>query len=68
MVSYKDMRTEMGMSQQEVADVLGINRSYFCYIENYKRNFNLLKAIEFAKLYQEKTGKQLNFISDIRHY
>lgn len=67
MLTYKDMRNEMGMTQQEVANVLGVTKSSYSYIENYKRGFSLSKYKDFAQLYEDRTGKEINFLFDVKH-
>ena len=67
MLTYKDLRTEMGMTQQQIADYLGVTKSSYSMIENYKRGFALPKCADFVRLYSEKTGKEINFLFDVKH-
>lgn len=67
MLTYKDMRTEMGMTQSQVGAYLGKSKSSISLIESYKRGMNLSDFIQFYKLYVEKTGKAPNIITDITH-
>lgn len=67
MLTYRDMRNEMGMTQQEVADFLGVTKSSYSYIENYKRGFSLTKCRDFVRLYEDRTGKEINFLFDVKH-
>ena len=48
-----DLRTELGLSQQDVADRIGISRQYYQMIENgeRKKNLALSLASSFAVLF-----------------
>lgn len=65
--NYKKIRSEMGLTQRELAKKLGMCSSMYCNIENYKRPLKLDKAITFAYLYSKSTGKQINFLNDVKH-
>ena len=67
MKTYKDMREEMGLTQAQVADALGISRPYYSFIECYKRNFSLNKAIDFFNLYAKKTGNEIDFLHEVKY-
>lgn len=67
MLTYRDLRSQMGMTQQEVANYLGITKSSYSMIENYKRGFTLPKCVDFVRLYNEKTGNDVNFLFDVKH-
>ena len=65
--TYKKLRAEMGMAQKELADKLGIPQSIYFYIENYEMPLKLDKAILFYKLYKSRTGKDINFLTNVKH-
>lgn len=65
--TYKDLREQMGLKQYELATILGLTDSHYCLIEHYKRKLSISKAIEFDRLYKKKTGKDINFLADVRH-
>lgn len=66
MKTYKDIRTEMEMTQKETADFLGMSKSSYCLIENYKRRFEVTKLISFLKLYKDKTGNDVDFFTELK--
>lgn len=68
MTTLKDMRTEMGMTQRDVAKELGITPSFYSYVENYKRKLSLEKVVELSALYETVTGKSINFLKDVKLY
>lgn len=65
--TYKKLRTEMKMTQRELSKKLGMNNSYYCLVENYKRPLKLDKAILFVKIYNAQTGNDINFLTDVKH-
>lgn len=67
MLTYKDMRTEMGMTQSQVGTYLDKSKSSISLIEAYKRGMNLTDFLKFYGLYVEKTGKTPNILTDITH-
>lgn len=67
MLTYKDMRNEMGMTQAQLGEHLNKTKSYVSLVENYKRKMSLVDFVPFYNLYVEKTGKSPNVITDIRH-
>lgn len=65
--TYKDLRNEMSMTQDEVAKYLGISKSTISLIENYKRGLSLSNCVKYVALYNERTGKNIDFINDVKH-
>ena len=65
--TYKDMRLEMGMTQQDIAEYLKITNSCVSLYENYKRRMAVPTCVRFVQLYKDTTGKDIDFINDIRH-
>lgn len=47
-----DMRVERGVSQQEIADILFMDRSTYAYYESGKSNIGVFSLIKLAKLYE----------------
>ena len=43
----RDAREKKGLSQEEMANELGISRSYYAMIETGRRNFSFKLAIKF---------------------
>lgn len=56
----KQVRTARNMTQQEVADSMGVSRVYYSQWENDTRNINANQLMEFAKI----VGVTLDYFSD----
>lgn len=46
----RDLRHARGLSQQAMADALGVNRAYLSGIERADRNVTLISLVRFADL------------------
>ena len=46
--NLKCARIEAGLSQQQVADVLGKPQSYIAKVEGYERRLDIIELIEFS--------------------
>jgi len=47
--NIKKIREEKGLSQEELANIAGFDRTYISLIERGKRNLSLLNLCRFAK-------------------
>lgn len=56
-VKLKTIRVNNNLTQQEVAEVLGISRAYYGMIENGKRNPTLKLANNIANFFNEDIQK-----------
>lgn len=62
----KDIRTAKKISQEKLADIIGVSRQTICYIENYQYNPSakvaclLCKALDckFEKLFYLEEGSE----------
>ena len=45
----KELRTKLGMSQEELADVCGLHRTYIGSVERGERNLSLQNIIRIAR-------------------
>lgn len=57
----RKLRKEKGMSQEQLADAAGIERSYMGTIERGERNPTLLKVHNIAKALKVSAGQLLPF-------
>ena len=57
----RKLRTEKEMSQETLADIAGIERSYMGTIERGERNPTLLKVYKIAKALKVHSSKLLPF-------
>lgn len=57
----RKLRKEKGMSQEQLADEAGIERSYMGTIERGERNPTLLKVFRIAKALKVSAGDLLPF-------
>lgn len=48
----RDLREDSDLSQQEIADMLGINQSYYSKCERNVRILHLTDAVKLAEFYQ----------------
>ena len=55
----KEIRKEKGLSQQEVADKLGINRTSLSKIENGKQELSSTQLFQLSRLYEVDPYKLL---------
>lgn len=46
-------RTRLGLSQQQLADMLGTSKQYINNLENRKKAVSLKRALEFAEIMEE---------------
>lgn len=53
-MNLKDVRKYNNYSQQEMAKLLNISKSYYCQIENNQRNLSYLMAFKIAKIFGKK--------------
>lgn len=58
-VMLKGIREEKGLSQQEVADKLGINRTSLSKIENGKQVLSSIQLFQLSRLYEVDPYKLL---------
>jgi len=59
--NVKRLRKEKKISQEQLADLAGIERSYMGTIERGQRNPTLLKVYKIAKALKVSAGKLLPF-------
>jgi len=57
----RKLRKERGMTQEQLADAAGIERSYMGTIERGERNPTLLKVYRIAKALKVSAGQLLPF-------
>ncbi len=57
----RKLRKEKGMSQEQLADLAGIERSYMGTIERGERNPTLMKVYNIAKSLKVSAGQLLPF-------
>ena len=48
--TWKEIREQLGMTQQELSDKIGITRDLYCMKENYKRPMRLEEALIISQL------------------
>jgi len=46
----RGFRRQVGLTQKQIAEKLGISESYYCQIENNKRRMSLQTALEIAAI------------------
>ena len=56
-------RKRVGYSQQEVADLMGINRSTLAYLESGKTQPDAKKILQFCRIYHISTRRFLLFLA-----
>lgn len=60
-IRIRNLRTEAGWSQEELADKTGFHRTYIGMIERGERNLSLRNIETFAKTFNISISKLLNF-------
>lgn len=50
----KEVRYKNKMTLQQVADLVGISKAYYCQLENGKRRLFYVTAVEIAKVFNVK--------------
>lgn len=53
-MQLKKARTEAGLDQKKVAELLGKTQSYISKIESGQRKIDIVQLKEFAKIYKKK--------------
>lgn len=48
----KELRKNMGISQEELADMVGLDRTYITSVERGKRNISIVNVEKLAKALQ----------------
>ncbi len=48
----KELRNNMGISQEELADMVGLDRTYITSVERGKRNISIVNVEKLAKALQ----------------
>lgn len=66
MKTWKDVRTDLGMSQRDFSDALGMTVAAWSRKENYKREVKIAEACRIIELYFGKTGQYLRIGTDIK--
>ena len=57
----KELRDERGLTQEQLAEKLGVSANYVGMIERAERNTALLKVFKLAKALEVKTSTLFNF-------
>ena len=57
MDNLKKLRKQFGYKCQDMADVLGITKSFYWQIENKQRRLSYLMAVKIAKIFNTKPDK-----------
>lgn len=53
-MNLKELRIKNNYSQQKMADILNISKSFYCQIENKQRTLSYPMAIKIAKIFNLK--------------
>jgi len=53
----RELRLEKGLTQQELAEKLGVSTNYIGMVERAERNTSLLKVFKLAKILEVKTSE-----------
>ena len=59
----RNLRKEIGWSQEELADACGLHRTYVGAVERGERNVSLLNIVEFARALRVKPADLLEGIA-----
>jgi transcriptional regulator with XRE-family HTH domain len=59
----RNLRKQAGLSQEELAVVCGLHRTYVGAVERGERNISLLNIVQFAHALRVKPGDLLEGIS-----
>lgn len=54
--TLRELRTEKGLTQLEVARFIGTSKSYYCMMESGSRKVPLDKAFKLAQLFGREVG------------
>ncbi len=57
----KDLRLEKGITQEQLAEKLGLSANYIGMIERAERSTSLLKVFKLAKVLEVKMSELFNF-------
>ena len=57
----KDLRLEKGITQEQLAEKLGLSANYIGMIERAERSTSLLKVFKLAKALEVKMSELFNF-------
>lgn len=57
----KELRIEKGLTQEELAEKLGLSANYIGMIERAERSTSLLKVFKLAKVLEVKTSDLFTF-------
>lgn len=58
----RNLRKQLGLSQEDLADVCGLHRTYVGAVERGERNVSLLNIIQFARALRVKPAKLMENI------
>lgn len=61
----RDLREDSNLSQQEIADMLGINQSYYSKCERDVRTLHLADAVKLAEFYKTSVDYLVG-LTDVR--
>lgn len=56
----KQLRSELGLTQEELAFKVGIDRSYMGFLERGERNPTLSTLVKIAKVLKVSSGELIN--------
>ena len=57
----KELRNELGISQEELADLAGLDRTYITSVECGKRNISIVNIEKLAKALKVSLAEFFNF-------
>ncbi len=57
----KELRTERGLSQEQLAEKTGFHRTYIGMVERGERNLSLSNVAVFAKVFQLSVSELVEF-------
>ena len=57
----RELRTERGLSQEQLADETGFHRTYIGMVERGERNLSLSNVAVFARVFEISVSELLNF-------
>lgn len=53
-IFLKEMRLQKGLSQEKVAELVGVHRTYIGMVERGEKNITIATLEKFAKVYEVK--------------